>query len=169
MGRHRSLKWSGMLTMLALVFCVSADATQTSRKHVFIKDTDCDGPLSSIVLTSLKQQIKASTKYQLADSLEDTGGLGVVIAVYVTCTDAVLRNSEQIASLATIFGFATCNAGRCHVATDEGSLGVFLCSGKSGVGSGSDIYGALSEYMSTDGDLIFNSLSEEHATTDRHR
>jgi hypothetical protein len=68
-----SLKWSGTLITLILVFGVSAHATQTGRKHVFIKDTDCNGPLSSIVLTLLKQQIRSARTYQLAASLEDTG------------------------------------------------------------------------------------------------
>ena len=161
----------GAITMLLFALWASAQATDNRRKHVFIEDTACDSQFSSIVIASLRKNIRESEAYQLATSMKDSGGLRVVIAIYMICTEATLNSSERVASLATIFGFVRCDDASCHSATDEQSLGVFLCSGNRGVGCGRDIYTALADYMSKDGSLIFNSLSKEreHANLGKTR
>lgn len=135
-----------------------AGAVENSPKHIFIK-SDCSGPLGSEIVTSLRDQIRASPGYQLAASLTDDGGYDVVLSVYIECTESTLPSSERIVSVASIFGTGTCTFGNCHISSNESTLRSAICSGKSGVSCGKDLYVSLDEYMDKDGGYIFRELS----------
>jgi len=142
-----------------LLVSLTANAVEGRPKRVFLK-ADCTGPLGQAVMASLKQEIRASSGYQLATSLNDDGGYGVVLTIYVECSESALPSSEAIVSIASIFGRGTCNGDTCSVHSDEDSLQASLCSGTSGVGCGKDLYTTLNEYMSTIGQDLFQRLSE---------
>jgi hypothetical protein len=149
------------LIVLALVLCSSAaQAVESKPMHVWIKDF-CTGPLGQEIVTSLRQEIRASAGYQLAASLADDGGDQVVVTIYITCTESTWGNTrERVVSLASIFGTGVCTLGSCSITSNEGTLGALLCSGKSGVGCGKDIYVELDNYMSKEGGEMFRRLSE---------
>jgi hypothetical protein len=149
------------IMLILLLFGARGYGVDTAPKHVFLKNMGCDGQLSADIIASLRQEVRASAGYQLATSLDDSGGYEVVVTVYVVCIETLLAGSrEHVASLATIFGTATCTLGSCHVTSNEGSLGAMLCSGKQSQGCGRDLYTTLDQYMSGDGGFIFNSLSK---------
>lgn len=149
------------LPFVAVLFLItlSAQAVEPAPKHVFIRDT-CDGPLGSEIVSSLRQQLRASGGYQVANALTDDGGYSVVITVYLSCVESVLPTGERVASVASIFGTGTCTAGSCTVTSNESTLGAELCSGRSGAGCGKDLYVSLDRYMNKSGGYIFNVLSD---------
>jgi hypothetical protein len=142
-----------------LLISVTAHAVETKPKHVFIR-SDCDGTLGSEIVTSLRDAIRASPGYQLASSLTDDGGYDVVLTIYVECSESALPTGERIASVASIFGTATCTLGSCTVASNESTLEASLCSGTSGTRCGKDLYTTLDGYMSKSGEYLFDRLSE---------
>ena len=148
---------------LVFTLLAAANAVESKPKHVFIKDSACDGQLSSSMMASLRQEIRASAGYQLAASLDDTGGKDVVITLYAVCLETTLphSNSEHVVSLSTIFGTGTCTFGNCTVSSNESSLGAWLCSGNQGSSCGKDIYATLDQYMSKEGGRLFDNLSKE--------
>ena len=148
--------------MLIFTLWTAAHAVEAKPKHVFIKDSACDGQVSASMMASLRQEIRASAGYQLATSLTDTGGHDVVITIYAVCVEGTLRpNSEHVVSVATIFGTGTCTFGSCNVTSNESSMGAWLCSGAQGSSCGKDIYTTLDQYMSKEGGRIFDDLSKE--------
>jgi hypothetical protein len=154
------------VTMLVFTLWTAACAVEANPKHVFIKDSGCDGQLSSSIMAALRQEIRASAGYQLATSLEDSGGLEVVVTIYAVCLESTLpSNSEHMASVASIFGTGTCTFGSCHVTSNESSLEVHLCSGHQASNCGKDFHTSLDQYMSKDGGTIFDHLSKERMKT----
>jgi hypothetical protein len=143
-----------------LIFSSIACGAVDKPKHIFIRDF-CTGPLGSEIMSSFRQEIRASAGYELAASLADHGGDEVVITVYVTCTESRLPTSERVVSVGSIFGTGTCSAAdSCHINSNESTLGALLCSGKSGTGCGKDLYVSMDDYMSKEGGEIFRYLSE---------
>ena len=160
--RGKEMKKHVAISMLVSVLLAAANAVESKPKHVFIRDSACDGQVSSTMMAALRQEIRASAGYQLATSLSDTGGHDVVITVYVVCVEGTLpTNSEHVVSMATIFGTGTCTFGSCNVTSNESSMGAWLCSGHQGSSCGKDIYTTLDQYMSKDGGRIFDDLSKE--------
>jgi len=138
----------------------AAHGVDTRPKHVFVKDTGCQGQLSSDVMASFRQEIRASAGYQIATSLSDSGGYEVVVTVYAMCIETVLPvNGEHVVSIATIFGTGTCTSGSCTVRSNESTLGAMLCSGREAQGCARDFYTSLDGYMSKGGGFIFDDLS----------
>lgn len=145
--------------MFGLLLASLAANAVDKPKHVFIKG-DCAGPLGAEIVTSLRQEIRASAGYQLATSLTDDGGYDVIITIYIECAESTLPTSKPIVSVASIFGTGTCTVGSCSISSNEHSLEAALCSGNNGVKCGKDLYVSLDEYMSKDGGEIFRLLSE---------
>ena len=116
-------------------------------KHVFIR-ASCDGTIPSAVLTSFREEIRSSKGYQLATSLADDGGLGVVLTVYMTCTEIKDHNNNSgIAAIAAIYGQGRC-VGSCHVNSYESTLISVLCGSNNGVECGRDIFRDFDNYWS---------------------
>lgn len=148
------------VVVLGLFFVsLAASAVETKPKHVFVK-ADCAGPLGSEIAASLRHELRASSGYQLATSLDDDGGYDVVIAVYITCVETTLSPTERVVSVASIFGTGTCTLGSCNVTSHESSLAATLCSGNQGSGCGRELYVSLDGFMSEGGGRAFRQLSE---------
>jgi hypothetical protein len=95
---------------------------QTSLKPLFIK-AKCDGRLSSIIVPALKDAARASQKYELVDSLNDSGRLDTVQTIYLTCVE-----NRDVTAIATQFGIAKCQGPTvCHSVIDGLSLNAALC------------------------------------------
>lgn len=159
----RKLKMQATLRKcLIAVLCLMgvSHAVEPKPKRVFLRTTGCDGILGSSIISSFRDAIRASAGYQLANSLDDSGGYEVVITVFSVCTETTNPvNSEHIASAATIFGTGTCTFGNCSVTSNEGTLQSNLCSGNKGAECGRLIYSSLDDYMGRTGGTIFDSLS----------
>ncbi len=145
------------LVPVLLLASLTADAVE-KPKSVFVK-SNCTGPLGSEILTSFRQEIRASAGYQLATSLTDDGGYDVVITAYISCVESMIVG-ERVASVASIFGTGTCTGDSCSISSNEPTLQALLCSGRKGVQCGRDIYVSLDQYMSNEGGYIFRELSE---------
>lgn len=112
-------------------------------KNVFIV-ASCDGIIGSSVVSSLREEIRRSQGYQLATRLDDDGGRGVVLTIYISCTES---KTEGIAAVAKIYGQGRCVLG-CHVNSYEDTLGSLLCSSNVAVECGRRIFSDFDDYWS---------------------
>lgn len=148
------------VTVIVVGLWTVAHGVDSPPKRVFLRARSCDEQLSSDIIASLRQEIRASAGYQLATSLSDSGGYEVVITVYATCVEAVLpTNREHVASIAVIFGTGACTMGSCTVQSNESTLDAVLCSGRQAQVCGRNLYTSLDGYMSKGGGFIFDDLS----------
>jgi hypothetical protein len=114
---------------------------ETSPKPLFIK-AKCDGKLSSIVLSALREAASASPKYLLVPSLDDNGRLEAVQTIYMTCTE-----NKDVTAIATQFGIAKCQSmGVCHSVIDGLSLNVALCNANLSSDCGRALFKAFDAY-----------------------
>lgn len=148
-----------LLLLMLTVSLTSARAVDPKPKRVFVK-ADCSERLGSEIASSLREAIRASTGYQLADNLEDDGGYHVVLTIHLGSTEAKTPTGEQIVSMASIFGTGTCTLGSCHITPAIDTLQSSLCSGSKGQACGRDIYNSLDDYMSKSGGYVFHKLVE---------
>ncbi len=156
-----------LILLLLFLSCVNAGAATSNPKRIFIH-ADCSGPLGGQIVTSLRDSIRASAGYELVNRLDDNGGYGVVITIYMTCAEQRLVTGEEVATAASIFGRATCTTGRCNVYSDEDTLASSLCSGIQGQACGKDLYTAIDAYMSGTGGEAFNYLAHSRAAPQEH-
>src|SRR4029077_19587156 len=99
--------------------------TTEKSKPVFVKSV-CNGKISSDLLSSLRDEIRSSQKYQLVSSLDDNGRMDLVVEVLMSCAER-----ENVVAVATVYGIAKCSAPKnCHASVDGYSLNVALCASK---------------------------------------
>jgi hypothetical protein len=147
------------LTIFALILVsLAANAVENKPKRVFVTSS-CKEPLGMEVLSSFRQEIRASAGYQLANSLNDDGGHDAVITVDVVCGEAVIA-SVRMASVASLFGTGTCTFGTCSITPNQLTLQTQLCGENQGTRCGKALYVSLDEYMSKEGGSMFRELSE---------
>jgi hypothetical protein len=130
----------GLLSWLLLFGSVAVAVD--SPRSVFVKVV-CNGKFSSEFVSSFKDEIRTSQKYQLVPSLEDNGRMGVVAEVLMTCAER-----ETVVAVATAFGVARCWAtNTCRSVVDGYSLNVALCDSKLASDCGRTLYKAFDAYM----------------------
>jgi hypothetical protein len=135
-------------------------AVEPKPKHVFIK-ADCQNTLGLEVVTSLRDAIRASAGYQLAENLTDDGGYGLVLTINVECTETTMPNGELVAAIASVVGHGSCSGPRnCNISPVAETLEASLCSGHQGAPCGRDLYNSMDSYMSRVGNYTFKFLSE---------
>jgi hypothetical protein len=111
-------------------------------KPLFIR-ARCDGKLSSVVLSSLKEAVSASQKYQLVISLDDNGHLDTVQTIYMTCVE-----NNEVTAVATQFGIARCRSTTvCHSVIDGLSLNAALCNANLSADCGRALFKAFDAYI----------------------
>jgi hypothetical protein len=137
---------------------LAANAVENKPKHVFVKSS-CKESVGIEVLASLRQEIRTSAGYQLANSLNDNGGNDVVITVDIVCAEAVIA-SVRMVSVASLFGTGTCTFGTCSITPNQLTLQTQLCGESQAPKCGKAIFVSLDEYMSKDGGELFRELSE---------
>jgi hypothetical protein len=123
------------LTSLA---AYSADAA----KPLFIM-ARCDGKLSTVVFSSLKEAASASQKYRLVSTLDDNGHLDTVQTIHMTCAE-----NNDVTAVATQFGIAKCRSTTvCHSVIDGISLNVALCNANLSADCGRALFKAFDAYI----------------------
>ena len=112
-----------------------------TREPVFIK-TNCQGKISSAVLSELRAQIGRSQKYRVVERVEDEGRMDAVLALYMNCTER-----DDIIAIATVYGKARClSANNCHLSIDASSISSDLCDPKAAAECGRELFKALYDY-----------------------
>jgi hypothetical protein len=127
-----------------LFFTIAPLAAYAADKEpVFVKAT-CEGTISSNILSSLKDAIRASDKYRLIASLDDNGRMDTVLAIQMSCNER-----ENLTAVATVYGQAKCfGPAKCHAAFDVPSLRVEFCDS---LQCGRALFKAFEDYLNNPG------------------
>jgi hypothetical protein len=129
-----------LASTLTFAFVVAYAADM--QKPVFVKGT-CLDPISSGVLTSLKDEIRKSQKYRWAQNQGDGDQMGVVLTINMNCTER-----RNVAAIATVFGAAKCFSDRnCHHAIDASSIRSDLCDANAASDCGQALFKAFDDYI----------------------
>jgi hypothetical protein len=130
------------LIVLFMVISIAANATEIPRS-VFIHAA-CDGGISATVLSSLKDGIRTSQKYQLARSLYDEGRTDAVLTIYMNCVERA-----GVAAIAMTYGQAKCvGSAKCRLSVDGNSIRSALCDVSAAAECGRMLFTAFDDYMS---------------------
>ena len=126
-----------ILNLLFTLVSLAASTGQTARP-VSLKAT-CLGKISSAVLSSFREEIRTSQRYQLVPDLSDNGLMDVVLAVDMNCTER-----KDVVAVATVYGKAQCFTSKnCHLSIDTSSLRSDLCNSDDATECGRLLFKAL--------------------------
>jgi len=130
--------------ILILLFTLSSLGNAAENpKSVFVK-ARCDGKISSAALSSFKEEIRTSQRYEVVPALDDNGKMDKVLDVQMSCME-----HDNVVAIATVFGVAKCFGPRnCHVSIDGSTLGVILCYSTAIPECGRAIFKAFDDYAS---------------------
>jgi len=130
------------LITVVVVFMSFFAHAETAPRPLFVR-AKCDGKLSSVVLSALKEAVTASRKYQLVPTLDDNGHLETVQTIYLTCAE-----NNEVTAVATQFGIAKCRSTTvCHSVIDGISLNVALCNANLSADCGRALFKYFEAYM----------------------
>jgi hypothetical protein len=130
------------LKLVLLLTLTSTVATAGTLRPIFIR-ASCEGKSSSAALSSLKEEITASQKYELARSLYDEGRMDIVLMIYMSCVER-----HDVIAVATNYGLAKCySEHNCHLSVDGNSIRSTLCD-TSVAECGHMLFNALNDYLS---------------------
>ena len=130
--------------ILAVFLATSSLASHANdaAQGLFLK-TSCEGKLSSVVVSSLKDAISASQKFRLVSSLDDDGRFDTVQTIYMVC-----RENNDVTAVATSYGIAKCrNKNQCASVQDGVSLNVALCNANLSADCGRALFKAFEFYI----------------------
>lgn len=131
------------VTIFAITLAISSFAHSEMRQKSLFIMAKCDGKLSSVVLSALKEAAVASQRYELVSSLDDNGRLDTVQTIHMTCVE-----NKEVTAVATQFGIAKCQSTAvCHSGIDGLSLNVALCNADLSVGCGRALFKAFDAYI----------------------
>jgi hypothetical protein len=140
---------SALLFLLLVLISSTMNAqdkptTSTPVIPTFIK-AKCDGKLSSVFLSSFKDNLTASQGYKILERLDDQPINSKALFVELSCVE---RNS--VVAVASAYGLAKCvGPNMCHMALDGGSLNVLLCDSNGEAQCGVELFKALVNYAHT--------------------
>jgi hypothetical protein len=130
-----------ILVLLFTLVPLAASAAESPRS-VFIHAA-CDGKISSAVLSSLREGIRTSQKYQLVRTLDDEGRMDIVLTIYMNCAER-----SDVAAVAIGNGLAKCfGTTNCHLSVDGSSIRSALCDASAAVECGRALFKAFDEFM----------------------
>jgi hypothetical protein len=130
-----------LIQILLFTLASLAANTAESPRPVFIHHA-CDDKISYAVISSLKEEIRTSQKYQLVPTLDDNGRMDVVLTIQMSCTE---RNDA--AAVATVYGKGKCfGHNNCHGAFDVSSLRADFCDSNAAVECGRSLFKAFDDY-----------------------
>lgn len=134
-----------MLLTFVMFATLAANGVEDNPRSVFIKATKCDGIVGSRVLSSLRNAIRKSSGYRLANSLADNDGTGRVSTIWMVCMEP---DPERFGftAIATIFGESRAVLDSYAVTSNEQTLGSFLCGTNQVEGCGQDIFSEFDSY-----------------------
>jgi hypothetical protein len=120
---------------------VAASAAE-SPQSVYIH-ADCEGKVSSAVVSSFTENIRASQKYHQVPSLDDEGRRGIVMTIYMACAE---RN--DVIGVASSYGWAKCYGDKeCHLSLDGSSIRSVLCDAKAAAECGRTLFRVLEDFI----------------------
>lgn len=132
---------------LLLIVCITAPALLVANardvpKPVFIRGT-CLDPISSKALSSFKEEMQKSQKYELVRDMSDEGQMDVVLTINISCGE-----HQNVAAISTVFGRAKCfGVKNCHHAIDGSSLRADLCEASKALECGQALFRAFDDYV----------------------
>ena len=130
------------LVLILLVTLTSLAASAEGDPKPLLVNARCDGKISSAVLSSLKEEIRTSTKYQLVPGLDDNGRMDIVLLIYMVCTE-----HNDVAAVATTYGIGHCfSRTDCRGTVDGSSIKVALCNSSPPAECGRALYKAFDDY-----------------------
>ncbi len=130
-----------VLMLLFTLVPVAASAAE-SPQSVYIH-AECDGKVSSAVVSSFTEAIRASQKYHQVPSLDDEGHRGVVMTIYIACAE---RN--DVIGIASSYGWAKCYSEKeCHLSLDGSSIRSVLCDAKAAAECGRTLFKVLEDFI----------------------
>ena len=124
--------------MFPFTLAIVAASAVENPQSVYIH-ADCDGKVSSPVVSSFTEAIRASQKYRQVPSLEDEGRRGIVMTIYMACAE---RN--DIIGVASSYGWAKCYGEKeRHLSLDGSSIRSVLCDAKAASECGRTLFKVL--------------------------
>jgi hypothetical protein len=134
-----------MRKLILVVFLATSSLASNANdaaQGLFLK-TRCEGKLSSVVLSSLKDAIGASQKFRLVSSLDDDGRFDTVQTIYMMCTE-----NNDVTAVATSYGIAECHTKtQCASVQDGASLNVALCNANLSADCGRALFKGFEFYL----------------------
>jgi len=120
--------------------------TQPNSNCVFLQPT-CDGKLASALLSSFKDAISTSQRYELVPNLSDNGKMDAVIVVEMACGE-----HNNFVLVGSIFGLAKCfGPNNCHESLNGHTLNVLMCDPDSEATCGKELFKELEYVLATTG------------------
>ncbi len=144
----RNIVWGKMrilslVTILVLTFASLAANAVENPTPLFIRAA-CDGKISSVVLSSFKEEVRTSTRYQLVPTLDDNGRKDKVLTIYMSCAER-----SDVVAVATNYGWAHCYSSRdCRGTVDGNSIKSALCNVGAAAECGRGLFKAFDDYVS---------------------
>lgn len=137
--RHKCHRLVVMLLFtLAPVAASAAESPQSVYVHA-----DCEGKVSSAVVSSFTEAVHASQKYHQVPTLDDEGRRGVVMTIYMACAE---RN--DVIGVASSYGWAKCYGEKeCHLSLDGSSIRSVLCDAKAAAECGRTLFKVLEDFI----------------------
>jgi hypothetical protein len=130
------------ILIATVIFSSFVAHAETHPKPLFFM-AKCDGRLSSVVLSALKEAAVASQKYELVSSLDDNGHLDTVQTIHMTCAE-----NKEVTAVAIQFGIAKCQSITvCHSGIDGLSLNVALCNANLSADCGRALFKTFDAYV----------------------
>ena len=124
---------------------LSIFARAEEPKPVVVR-ADCDGKLTSMLLTSFKEAIGNSRKYEIVPDLTNNGKNGIVLVIQMTCGE---RNNAV--AVASVYGLAKCYGPKnCHQSVSASTLNILMCDLNSEAQCGRELFKELESILSTD-------------------
>jgi hypothetical protein len=128
----------GLLLATDLGIGLAADSPKPVSVHAV-----CSDRTSSDVASTLREEIRTSSRYRLVRTLTDEGQMDLVLTIELRCTEHNLT-----AAIATAYGQAKCySAKNCHLAIDGSSMHADLCEAATAAECGRAIFRAFDEYV----------------------
>ena len=122
---------------------------QPQAKHlkpVFLQPT-CDGKLASVLLSSFKDAISTSQRYELVSNLSDNGKMDTVFIIHMACVE-----HNNVVSVGSIYGMAKCFGDKnCRVSLDGHTLNVLMCDPNGEAVCGKELFKEFEYVLATTG------------------
>ncbi len=133
-----------LILLLFLATSSLASHANDAAQGLFLK-TRCEGKLSSVVLSSLKDPISASQKFRLISSLDDDGRFDTVQTISMMCVE-----NDDVTAVATSYGIAKCRTKtQCASVQDGVSLNAALCKANQSADCGRALFKTFEFYLNT--------------------
>jgi len=141
--QSKKARFGWVATFLLLSTTVLRANEALGQAPVFIHAA-CYGKISTSVISSFREEVRASKKYRLVPTVDDDGRMDLVLMVYVNCTE-----SPSVSAIAFAFGQGKCTSTKnCHLALEAESIRSALCESSASVDCGRALFKAFDDYMS---------------------